>query len=71
MQKFMRLQNSGATTLKVLNLAWEPGSWMWEWERASGSAFEYAVKNTMMMNMVPIFLGNNLQLGTYANSKRS
>ena len=67
MQKFMRLQNSGATTLKVLNLTWEPGSWMWEWEHASGSAFE--VKNTMMMNMAPIFLGNSL--GTYANSKRS
>ena len=44
---------------------------MREWERASGSAFEDAVKNTMMMNMAQIFLGNMLQLGIYANSKRS
>ena len=27
-----------------------------------------AVKFTVMMNMAPIFLGNSLQLGTYANS---
>ena len=33
-----------------------------EWERASGTALADA------MNMVPIFLRNSLQLGTYANS---
>ena len=39
-----------------------------EWERASGTALADAVKNTVMMNMAPIFLGSSLQLGTYANS---
>ena len=39
-----------------------------EWERASGTALADAVKYTVMMNMAPIFPGNNLQLGTYANS---
>ena len=39
-----------------------------EWERASGTALEDAVKHTVMMNMAPIFLGNSLQLVTYANS---
>ena len=39
-----------------------------EWERASGTALAVAVKFTVMMNMAPIFLGNSLQLGTYANS---
>ena len=39
-----------------------------EWDRASGTALADAVKYTVMMNMAPIFLGNSLQLGTYANS---
>ena len=39
-----------------------------EWERASGTALAYAVKYTVMMNMVPIFLRSSLQLGTCANS---
>ena len=40
-----------------------------EWERASGTALADAVKYTVMMNMVPIFLRNVLQfVGTYANS---
>ena len=39
-----------------------------EWERASGTALAGAVKYTVMMNMVPIFLRNSLQLGTYAKS---
>ena len=39
-----------------------------EWERASGTALADAAKYTVMMNMAPIFLWNNLQLGTYANS---
>ena len=39
-----------------------------EWERASGTALADAVKYTVMMNMVPMFLRNRLQLGTYANS---
>ena len=39
-----------------------------EWERASGTVLAYAVQYSVMMNMAPIFLWNNLQLGTYANS---
>ena len=39
-----------------------------EWERASGTALADAVKYTVMMNVAPIFLRNNLQLGAYANS---
>ena len=39
-----------------------------EWERASGTALADAVKNTVMINMAPIFLRNSLQLGTHANS---
>ena len=39
-----------------------------EWERASGTALADAVKNTVMMNMAPIFLRNSLQLGTFPNS---
>ena len=39
-----------------------------EWERAFGIALADAVNHTVMMNMVPIFLRNSLQLGTYANS---
>ena len=46
--------------------AWEPD--VGEWERASGTALADAVNYTVMMNMAPIFLRNNLQLGTYANS---
>ena len=39
-----------------------------EWDRASGTALADAVKYTVMMSMAPIFLGNSLQFGTYANS---
>ena len=39
-----------------------------EWERASGTALADAVKYTVMMNMAPILLRDNLWLGTYANS---
>ena len=39
-----------------------------EWERASGTMLADAVKHTVMMNMVPIFLRNSQQLGTNANS---
>ena len=39
-----------------------------EWERASGTALADAVTYTVMMNMAPIFLRSNLQLGAYANS---
>ena len=39
-----------------------------EWERASGTALADAVNYTVMMNVAPIFLGNNQQLGIYANS---
>ena len=39
-----------------------------EWESASGTALAGAVKYTVMMNMDPVFLRNNLQLGTYPNS---
>ena len=47
----------------------ESGLRAWEldvgdWERASGTALADAVKYTVMMNMAPIFLWNNLQLGT-------
>ena len=47
------------------------GAWeldVGEWERASGTALADAVKYTVMMNMAPIVLWNNLQSGTYANS---
>ena len=71
-----------ALTQKIVMLAkpwcdhaegFEPGLRAWEldvgeWERASGTAVVDAVKYTVMMNMVPIFLRNSLQLGTYANS---
>ena len=39
-----------------------------EWERASGTALADAVKDTVTMNMAPIFLRNSLQLGTHPNS---
>ena len=39
-----------------------------EWERASGTVHADAVKYTVMMDTSPIFLRNNFQLGTYANS---
>ena len=39
-----------------------------ESERASETALADAVNYTVMMNMAPIFLRNNLQLGTYSNS---
>ena len=39
-----------------------------EWERSSGTALTVAVKETVMKNMAPIFLGISLQFGTYANS---
>ena len=39
-----------------------------EWEHASGTVLADVVKYAVMMNMAPIFLRNNLQLGTYANS---
>ena len=42
-----------------------------EWERATGTALTDAVKYAVMMNMAPIFLGNNVQLGTYAQQCRS
>ena len=47
----------------------ESGLRAWEldvgdWERASGTALADAVKYTVMMNMAPIFLRNNFQLGT-------
>ena len=35
-----------------------------EWERASGTPLADAVKYTKLMNMAPIFLRNNLRLGT-------
>ena len=39
-----------------------------EWERASGTALADEVNSTVMMHMAPVFRGNKLQLGTYANS---
>ena len=51
---------------EVLSDLWELDDG--EWERASGTALAAAVKYTVMMNMAPIFLGNSLQLGTFANS---
>ena len=42
-----------------------------EWERASGTALADAVKYTVMMNMAPIFLRNNLQLAAYRQQCRS
>ena len=39
-----------------------------EWERVSGTSLADAVKYTVMMNMTPSHLRNNLHLGTYANS---
>ena len=40
-----------------------------EWERASGTTLADAVKYTVMMNMAPIFLRNNLQVSA-RNGKR-
>ena len=62
------LRNSGATTRRVINQAWEPGSLMSENGCASATALGDAVKYTVMMNMAPIFLRNSLQLGTYPKS---
>ena len=42
-----------------------------ESERASGTPLADAVQYTVMMNMVPIFVKNNLHLGTCADDNIS
>ena len=39
-----------------------------EWERAPGTSLADVVKYTVMMSMAPMFLKNNLHLGTSADS---
>ena len=65
MQKIMMLAKLWCDHAEGLR-AWELD--VGEWERASGTPLADAVKYAMVMNMAPIFLTNNLQLGTYANS---
>ena len=69
MQKIMMLANLWCDHVEGFESslgAWELD--VGEWERAAGTALGDEVKNTVMMKMAPNFLGNSLQLGTYANS---